>query len=131
MKFFFFTGIVCALSSVSQALYVPGYNEKPVYQCANDIVDAEVSQNSEGDFKLKMTPHDAGIVNLYVDEKVHNAETPKGRIFTSQRIVLKIDHNEMGIERSSLMVALNPSQVERMELDCQLMFSIMQDPVLQ
>lgn len=125
MKFFVATGIVLFISSISQALYIPGNDERTVYRCENDVVLAQVSRNNEGEFKLRMAPVDAGIINLYLDEKVNDAETSRGRIFTSKRAVLKIDHNDMGIERSSLMISMGQDQVTRMELDCHLMFSIM------
>jgi hypothetical protein len=125
MKFFVATGIVLFISSISQALYIPGNNERTIYRCLNEVVLAQVSLNNEGEFKLRMAPVDAGIINLYLDEKANDAETSRGRIFTSKRAILKIDHNDMGIEKSSLMISMGQDQVTRMELDCHLIFSIM------
>lgn len=126
MKFFVATGIVFLINSISQAVYIPGNDERVVYRCANEVVQAQVSRNNEGEFKLRMAPVDAGIINYYLDEKVNDAETLRSRIFTSKRAVLKIDHNEMGIEKSSLMFSLGRDQVTQMNLDCHLMFSIME-----
>lgn len=131
MKITALTWTVLFLSSVSQALYVPGNGneEKLVYKCANEIVQAEVSRNFEGEFKLRMVPLDAGIINLYLDEKVHDAETPRARVFTSKKVVLKIENSESGTQPASMMVALNSRQVERMQLDCRLIYTIMQQPI--
>ncbi|MFN8846942.1 MAG: hypothetical protein ACK5W9_08835 [Bdellovibrionales bacterium] len=125
MKFFVATGIVLFISSISQALYVPGNDESIVYRCENEVIQVVVSRHKEGEFKLRLTPADVGIINYHVDEKAFGAETAQSRVFTSQRVVLKIDYNEFGIEKSSMMLSLGQDQVTRMDLDCHLMFSIM------
>jgi hypothetical protein len=125
MKFFVATGIVLFIASFSHALYIPGNDESTIYRCENEVIQAQVSRHKEGDFKLRLTPVDVGIINYHVDEKAYSAETAQSRIFTSKRALLKIDYNEYGIEKSSLMISLGQDQVTRMELDCHLMFSIM------
>ncbi len=113
------------LGSVSQAIYVPGDNEKTIFKCGTSTMKVQVSRNIDDQYKVKMSSADPIGFELFVEEPVTRSVTQRAQIFTSKKLVLKLDNEVNGIFPATLNVIKNPYQSEQFKMKCEMIFTIM------
>lgn len=113
------------LGSVSQAIYIPGDNEKTIYRCGTSTMKVQVSRNIDDQYKIKMSSADPIGFELFVEEPVTRSVTQRAQIFSSKKMVLKLDNEINGFFPATLNVIKNPYQSEQFKMKCEMIFSIM------
>ncbi len=113
------------LGSVSQAIYIPGDTEKTIFKCGTSTLKVQVSRNIDDQYKVKMSSADPIGFELFVEEPVNRSVTQRAQIFSSKKLILKLDNEINGIFPAALTVIKNPYQSEQFKMNCELIFSIM------